>query len=143
MRKFEPILSELSLTGNGIILKGDRIVLPESLQLRAIELAHRGAHPGQSGIGRRLRYHFFFHGLFDKVKKFVEQCKECSMFTDKKTKEPIEHHKIPQKAWETVAVDLFGPMPSSKHIVVVQDHGTRYPAAKLDNPQKRIKSTLQ
>ena len=139
LRKFDAILSELSLTANGLLLKGDRIVLPESLQLRAIELAHRGAHPGQSGIGRRLRYHFFFHGLFDKVKRFVEQCKECSMFTDKKTKEPIEHHKIPQKAWETVAVDLFGPMPSSKHVVVVQDLGTRYPAAKLVSSTKADK----
>ena len=32
---------------------------------------------------------------------------------------------------ESVAVDLFGPMPSSKHVVVVQDMASRYPAAKL------------
>ena len=59
IQKFGPILSELTLMGNGILLKDERMILPESLQETAIELAHRGAHPGQSGIERRLRYHFF------------------------------------------------------------------------------------
>ena len=35
------------------------------------------------------------------------------------------------KNWEIVAVDLYGPMPSSNHVVVVQDLGSRYPPAKL------------
>ena len=50
---------------------------------------------------------------------------------DKKTKEPISHHKVPDKCWSTVAVDLFGPMPSSNHVVVVHDLASRFPAAKL------------
>ena len=97
VRKFNPILSDLSITGNGILLKNDRMVLPESLNSLAIQLAHRGWHPGQSGIERRLRYHFFFHSMFDKVKKFVQQCTACSMFVDKKYKEPITPHEIPKK----------------------------------------------
>ena len=28
-------------------------------------------------------------------------------------------------------MDLFGPMPSHKHVIVVQDLGSRFPAAKL------------
>ena len=35
-----------------------------------------------------------------------------------------------------VAVDLFGPMPSSNHVIVVQDLGSRYPAAKLVSSTK-------
>jgi len=116
--KFEPLLSGLTITGNGVLLKGDRIFLPESLQEEAIKLAHRGSHPGQSGIERRLRFHFFFHNMYNKVRSF-EKCKECSLFVDKKTREPIRHHRIPQKSWETVVVDLFGPMPSARHVVVV------------------------
>ena len=61
------------------------------------------------------------------------------MFTDKKTKEPLKHHQDPNKCWDMVAVDLFGPMPSSKHIVVVQDIGSRYPAAKLVSSTKADK----
>ena len=90
--------------------------------------------PGQSGIERKLRFHFFFQ-----VTKFVSECKECAIFVDKKTKEPIARHKVPERYWETVAVDLFGPMPSSKHVIVVQDIGSRYPAAKLASSTKADK----
>ena len=131
VRKFNPILPDLTVTGNGILLKDDRMVLPDKLQDVAIRLAHKGCHPGRSGIERRLRYHFFFHDMFTKVKNFVLGCADCARFVDKKTKEPITPHKVPCSAWDTVSVDLFGPMPSSRHVVVVQDIGSRYPAAKL------------
>ena len=42
-------------------------------------------------------------------------------------------------AWETVTVDLFGPMPSSRHVVVVQDIGSRFLAAKLVSSSKAEK----
>ena len=130
-RKFQQILPELTLTENGILLKGDRMVLPSSLHCKAIELAHRGAHPGQSGMERRLRFYFFFYNMYDKVKDFVQGCSDCDGYVDKKTKEPLNHYKIPEHCWNTVAVDLFGPLPSAKHVVVVHDLASRLPAAKL------------
>lgn len=72
------------MNGNGILLKSDRIILPELLQELTIQLAQRGYHPGQSGFRRRLRYHFFFHGMYQKVKKFMQHWKESSWVVDKK-----------------------------------------------------------
>ena len=68
-----------------------------------------------------------------KVIDFANSCNDCKAFVDKKTREPIQQHKvyILSKNWEIVAVDLYGPMPSSNHVVVVQNLGYRYPAAKL------------
>ena len=123
LRRFEQLLGEISATSNGILLKGDRIVLPESLQGEAIKLAHRGSHPGQSAMVRRLRFHFFFHDM-NKVQKFVQNCVQCQSFTDKKTHEP-------ERCWDNVAVDLFGPMPSSRHVIIVQDMASRYPGSKI------------
>ena len=131
VKEFKGILNELTITANGIILKDDRMVLPKSLQSECIALAHKGAHPGQSGLLRRLRYHFFFPKMNASVIDFVKNCEDCNVNVDKKTKEPIRAHKIPMKTWEKVSVDLFGPMPSSKHVVVVQDLASRFPAAKL------------
>ena len=70
------------------------------------------------------------------VQDFVSKCHECQLFTDTKRTAPIQSHKAPQKCWEQVSVDLFGPMPSSKHIVVVQDMASRFPAAKLVSSTK-------
>ena len=36
-----------------------------------------------------------------------------------------------QNAWENVNIDLFGPMPDNKHVLVVTDSMSRFPAAKI------------
>ena len=66
-----------------------------------------------------------------KVIDFVNSCNDCKPFVYKKTRQPIKQHKVPSRNWEIVALDLYGPMPSSNHVVVVQNSGSRYPAVKL------------
>ena len=66
-----------------------------------------------------------------RVEKLIKECTECSLFSDKKCKEPLKSHTVPDKCWQNTSVDLFGPMPSRNHIVVVQDMASRFPAAKL------------
>ena len=129
--KFAPILHTISTTNSGILLKEDRIILPQTLHEEAIQLAHQGSHAGQDRLQRRLRYHFFFHGMKEKVQKHINDCFDCKLFTDKKCSEPLKHHQIPTKCWETVAVDLFGPLPSKKHVIVIQDLASRFPVAKI------------
>ena len=131
LKRFTPILPEITVAQNGILLKGERMVLPRSLQQTAITLAHKGSHPGQTSIQRRLRNHFFFHSMNEMVQNFVSTCKSSEKFTDKKVMEPIVPHKVPEDGWSQVSVDLFGPMSSNNHVVVVQDLATRYPAAKI------------
>ena len=54
-----------------------------------------------------------------KVIEFVNSSNDCKAFVDKKTRETIQQHKVPSKNWEIVALDLYGPMPSSNHVVVL------------------------
>ena len=74
LQSFGQILPELAITGNGILMKDDRIILPTSLQDEAIQLAHRGSHTRLSGMERRLCYHFFFHDMCSKVEIFLKKC---------------------------------------------------------------------
>ena len=53
------------------------------------------------------------------------------MFSNKTTKEPIRLVHISNHPWDKVSVDLFGPIPDTKHVLVVQDMFTRSPAAKI------------
>ena len=128
---FRHMFPEITYLPNGTLLFQDRIILPSALHDKAIQLAHMGAHPGQNGLLRRLRSHFYIVGLDKKVKAFVENCLDCQTFTNKNIKEPIQPNKVPKRCWEEVSVDLFGPMPSSHHIVVVQDLASRFPVAKI------------
>jgi hypothetical protein len=63
LKPFKQVFSELSISDGGLILKGEKIVLPAMLQNEAVHLAHRGGHPGQSQVKRRLRSHFWFQGM--------------------------------------------------------------------------------
>ena len=41
------------------------------------------------------------------------------MFTQKTLRHPIEPNSVPEKCWEETSVDLFGPLPSSHHVLVI------------------------
>ena len=48
LKRFESILSEITMTGNTILLISDKIILPEKLQQTAIKLANEGSHADKS-----------------------------------------------------------------------------------------------
>ena len=128
---FKKVFHEMSILANGTLLVQDRIVLPDCLHEKVIKLAHSGAHPGQNGLTRRIRSHFFVTNLDIKVQKWVNNCLQCQTFTNKTCNEPIQPNRVPEKCWEEVSVDLFGPLPSKNHIVVIQDLASRFPVARL------------
>ena len=61
----------------------------------------------------------------------MKSCKDCTIFTDKPTKEILHPFTADGKVWENIHVDLFGPMPDKKHILVAIDETSRFPAAKI------------
>ena len=131
LNPFRRILQELTISDQGLILKSDKIVLPESLWKTAFTKAHQGGHPGMSSLKRRLRTHFWFPTLDSYIENKVKECHLCQMFTGKTMKEPITAVKTPKYPWQNVSIDLFGPMPNHKHILVVQDMLSRFPAARI------------
>ena len=58
LQAFRSILSEITVLCNGTLLKQDKILLPASLVIKSLSLAHSEAHPGRNGLIRRLRTHF-------------------------------------------------------------------------------------
>ena len=90
-----------------------------------IKLAPTGAHPGQKGLIQRLKR------FRKKFAKYVNSLSYCQMFTNKLYRHPIKPNKIPERCWKETSVDLFGPLPSKNHIVVIQDLTPRYSIAKL------------
>ena len=83
------IMDELTISDEGLILKGSRIILPEALWEEAVNKAHQGSHPGTASIKRHIRSHFWFPTLNKIVESKIKQCNTCQVFTNKSTKEPI------------------------------------------------------
>ena len=128
---FVKVWGDLTVSDAGLVLKGEKIVLPESLWQLAVDKAHQGGHPGMSRMKARIRNHFWIPGLNSLVEKKLRGCEACQAFTPKNTKEPIAPVPTTPGVWEEVSVDLFGPLPDKRHVLVVQDTRSRFPAAAI------------
>ena len=109
LRQFENVWNELSVTREGVILRCHRIVIPVKLQERVIELAH-GGHQGIVKTKSLLRSRVWFRKMDEMVEKFVKMCCECQANTDRQTYEPLKPSKMPDRPWQRVSGDFFGPM---------------------------------
>ena len=54
------------------------------------------------------------------------------MFTNKVYRHPIKPNKVPERCWDESSINLFGPLPSKNHVVVIQDLASRHPIDKRD-----------
>ena len=71
---FKKVFDKLTISDEGLILKGEKIILPSKLIKSALEKAHQGGHPGMNGMKRRLRSHFWMPKLNEHVENFVQSC---------------------------------------------------------------------
>ena len=129
--EYVKVFPEITISDEGLMMRGDKIILPKKLIERTLKKAHQGSHPGMSCMKRRVRSHFWFPKMDEHIEQFVNTCKDCTIFTNKKTHDLIHPQRSNDRLWDNVHIDLFGPMPDSKHILVATDSTSRFPAAKI------------
>ena len=75
LQPYRGIADELSIA-HGVIIRGQRIVLPTSLHKKDIRTAHEG-HQGLVKIKQLLRSRVWFLGLEKKVESYINACIPC------------------------------------------------------------------
>ena len=68
VKPYKSVKDELTVTSENIILRGTRIVIPESLQQKAIDLAHE-SHQGLAKTKALFREKVWFPGIDEATKK--------------------------------------------------------------------------
>ena len=99
------IRDELS-TYNGIVFKGERIVIPESLRAELLEILHK-SHSGIVKTKQRAREMIYWPGLNKQIEDITSKCAACLESRPKQQKEPLNAHPIPSLPWNKVGTDLF------------------------------------
>ena len=79
LQAYKQVFSELAVVDRMVVI-GDRIVVPETLRQRMIEIAHEG-HLGQVQTKQLLRAHVWFLGMDTQCDKFVSMCIYCQSNT--------------------------------------------------------------
>lgn len=104
---------------DGIICRGDRIVVPATLRQSLTEKLHQ-AHMGVESTLRRVRTSLWWPGMNSQLKQFMSSCQVCQSFQRKNPKESLMSHSIPDRPLSKLAADPFEF--KGEHFLVLIDY---------------------
>ena len=123
------VRSELSIT-EGLIFKGDKIVIPESLWKEMKERIHMG-HMGIECCKARARQLMYWPNINADITNMVLNCSACLENRRYHQKEPLIAHEVPTAPWYKVGMDLFSF--KGRDYLLVVDYFSNYPEVCLLN----------
>ncbi|XP_039449504.1 uncharacterized protein K02A2.6-like [Culex pipiens pallens] len=128
-KPYEVFKNELGFVGD-ILVRGTRLVVPQALRKRMIELGHEG-HPGETVMKSRLRDRVWWPGLDKEVLQAVKTCEGCRLTSLPDRPEPMARRRMPTDPWIDVAIDFLGPLPTGEYLLVIIDYFSRYKEVEI------------
>lgn len=115
----------------GLIFKGNRIVVPRNLRKEMLNLIHY-CHLGIEKCKNRAREILYWPFMNQHIENIVKSCESCMRFKKANVRQPLLPHGVPSAPWETIGMDLFEFQNS--HWLLVIDYFSKYvEVAKLEN----------
>ena len=85
---------------DGLILKGDRIIIPETLRSQVLEAIHTG-HQGETKCLLLARESVFWLGITNDIKHLVKDCDICNKYQAEQPKLPAMQPDLPTRPWKS------------------------------------------
>ena len=98
------VAAELSVQ-NGILMRGNRILIPAEMRLQMLDKLHQG-HQGIEKCRQRARVSVWWPGLSKQMEELVRSCPECCKL-QKQRAEPLVASEFPDLPFQKVGTDLF------------------------------------
>ena len=115
---------------DGVLIKGSKIIIPESLRTEMLDKIHEG-HMGIEKCQARARQVMYWPNIGLAIENKVNKCSVCQKYRYKQPREPLQQHEVPMEPWLKIGADLF--TFGGKHFLVVVDYTSNYPeVAKLE-----------
>ena len=131
MKQLHAVRDDLAVYDDSILLRGDRIVIPASLQQKTVDLAHVG-HQGISKAKSLMRSKVWLPGMDSLVEKTIKECIPCQANSSNPPAAPLQMSKLPSHAWTDLSVDFLTPgLPTGEYLLVVVDEYSRYPITEF------------
>lgn len=91
---------------NGLLLKGNRLIIPNDLRKEMLNRIHYN-HLGIEKCKSRARDCIFWPFMNKQITDMVSNCDVCLKHRNANLKEPMISHDIPKSPWQKVAADVF------------------------------------
>ena len=121
VKPYWKIRDELSVCKQ-LLLRGDRIVVPSSLQQDILQRLHQG-HQGIVKCKLRARCSVWWPEISKQIDKVIQDCQTCSQNFPNRS-EPLIPTQLPERPWQKVGSDLFEI--KGKSYLLVIDYFSRY-----------------
>ena len=87
-------------------------------------------HLGQQRMMKLLKQNYWWPGLKEDIKKYIQECFKCQQNKVQHQWKPEELHplEISQGPWQEISINIIGPLPKSNGmdtIVVIMDRFTK------------------
>ena len=122
IRAFYDYRDEL-VTQDGVIYRGDRVVIPKTMQSEMKQKVHAG-HLGINACLRRARDLIYWPGMSKDIRQHVETCATCAAHSTQQPQETIIHGEAPNRPWQKVGSDLF--KWEGREYIIVTDYYSNF-----------------
>ena len=126
VKPFQAIKDELIVAPQNFVLRGSRIVVPESLQQQSKDIAHE-THQGLVKTKALLHEKVWFPGIDKLVKETIDGCVLYQATGQSNPPEPLQMTPILDGPWQKVHADFYGPHPTGKYLLVLIDRYSQNP----------------
>lgn len=144
IEQFFKIRHELTYK-SGILLKSDRIVVPNSLREKILKISHE-SHLGMVKTKLLLREKVYWPNMNKQIEEMISKCIPCQCM-GKTNIAPMQHNNLPiGDPWKVVHIDIAGPYPSGEYVLGIIDSTSRWPdlfITKNTSSKSIIKFLLQ
>ena len=130
LKTYYTFREELSVQ-DGLIFKGDRIVVPTTMQTEIKERLH-SSHIGVQGCLRRARETVYWPNMNADIEDYIGRCPTCNSIQRSQAKEPMIAHAIPELPWQHVACDLF-ECDGADYVVLVDYYSDFFEVDRLSD----------
>lgn len=127
MKHYFPVRTELTIA-EGLLMRGNRVVIPLSLRADILERLHTG-HQGTTKCRQRAKQSVWWPGLRKGIDDQVSTCSTCCMHQHQR-QEPLIPSPFPSRLWEKVGTDLF-EWKKVEYLLVVDYYSHYIEIAKL------------
>ena len=132
---FFPYRTEISCS-QGMILRGERIIIPKSLRSDIKKCIHQG-HQGIVRCKRRAQRSVFWPNINNQIEIMVSQCSECKDLRNKQPKETMIEHEVPEGPWEKVGSDIL-TIYGKDYLLAVDYYSKFFEISPLETPCKSL-----
>ena len=123
LRPYATFVEDLTVV-DGVLLKGQRIVIPTKIRPEMRSLVHEG-HLGIEKCKRRAREVMYWPNMNTDVRDFVSRCDICQTHRYAQHQQSMKLHERPDRPWPKVGSDIY--YMKQKSYLLTIDYFSHYP----------------